>query len=76
MIWRPYNKDKDATVLEAGTYLCRCVYPDERLRYKVKTFTVFGNTFKRGYFATAANSYIITHTTTIKPLSDDNIIED
>lgn len=59
--WKTYDKDRDATILAAGSYLCRLEYPDGRVRYRVKQFTVFGNSVKRGYFATNGKKYTITH---------------
>lgn len=70
MGWIKYDQDKDATTLEGGSYLCRLEYPDGRVRYRVKSFCIFGNANKRGYFATNGSKYKVTHYAEIEKLSN------
>jgi len=59
--WKTYSEDKDATCLEAGSYLCRLEFPDGGILYRVKRFNVYGTGLKRGYFSTNGKKYVITH---------------
>lgn len=72
--WIEYNQDKHSTQLTEGSYFCRLEYPDGRLRYTVKQFTIFGVQYKRGYFSTNGKKYKITHFAKFNTLEDIKVI--
>ena len=71
MSWIKYNEDEHSKTLEEKTYLCRLEYPDGRIKYTLKHFSVYGNSIKRGYFTTNGKKYKVTHFCKYKKLEDE-----